>query len=188
MTSQENQVLIYLNANRRNTEKVDLQTAKKMYLPRERNYLEEHFLEKVVNNVLGDPSYLERAEMMLLKLEDGKVSETQKYVYLLNIAYDISNACGLELDASYPVWERCATLYEAIPIELYQSTEDVWRIGEKKKRKITISVDELRKILIRLQNEREISPAERAYFSYIFELVFISLKEIFEEVKETIIG
>lgn len=188
MTSQEKQVLTVLNANRRNTEKVDLQTAREMYLPEERYDLAKQFSEEIVEAVLGTPSCLERAEMMLLELENQKVSEAQKYVYLLNIAYDISNACGRELDSNHPVWDKCATLYQAIPIELYQMPKEVWQISGRKKQKITVSVDELRKILIRLQNETNLGLAERAYFAYIFELVFISLKEIFEEVKVAIIG
>lgn len=132
------------NSLRKGQEPVTQETARGMYIAKERNYLENAFGKENVTEVFGEPSDLERAEIMLLQIEEGKVTQEQRWNNLIQIVYHITNSCGKELNSNNPVWDKYATLYCAIPIQIWQmKSKDVREISFIDLEKIakTVSAD-----------------------------------------------
>lgn len=166
---------------------------KGLYIPSERKALEKDCGVDSVNLVFGPPTHLEKAEAMFLRMRelerDNWLSNEKKCEYLISISYEISNACGKELDSNNPVWDKYATLYTDIPIEGYRSATAPLNCLELKKETMSVTADELKVAcnwlkLPEAQNNLE----KKLYLEYIIELVYISLKKIFPEVKEEIMG
>lgn len=191
MTNEQKEILKFFNAYRNDGREVTLENAKKTYIFKERPILKRRFPEQLINDVFGEPSHLEKAEAMLLKIEeieqDGQVDEELKRQNLIDIAYQISNACGRELDSNNSVWDKYAVLYASIPIEIIQYDKmPLWYPGLKKEIEY-VTTEELEVA----QNwfnfpEAKTDLVKREYLEYIFKLVHISLKKIFAEVKQEI--
>lgn len=179
------------NSLRKGQESVIQEKAKGMYIAKERTYLENAFGKENVTEVFGEPSDLEKAEILLLQIKEGTLTQEQRWNHLIQIAYDITNSCGKELDSNNPVWDKYATLYCAIPIQLWQmKSKDVQEISfiDLEKTVKTISADFLQKMKTRIARKQEIplEPDLEAYYEYLFGVVLISLQEIFQEVKAEI--
>ena len=173
------------NSLRKGQESVIQEKAKGMYIAKERTYLENAFGKENVTEVFGEPSDLEKAEILLLQIKEGTLTQEQRWNHLIQIAYDITNSCGKELDSNNPVWDKYATLYCAIPIQLWQmKSKDVQEISfiDLEKTVKTISADFLQKMKTRIARKQEIplEPDLEAYYEYLFGVVLISLQEIFQ--------
>lgn len=162
---------------------------KGLYIPEERKVLEEECGVDDVELVFGEPTRLEKVEAIFLEIEqDRQLTKEIKYEYLIKISYEISNACGFELDSNNPVWDKYAILFTEIPIGVYRCEKrPLWYPGLKMEKQ-TVTVDELKtaKIWLTALEEAKTNLEKKVYLEYIFELVFISLKEIFKEVKAEI--
>ena len=101
------------NSLRKGQESVIQEKAKGMYIAKERTYLENAFGKENVTEVFGEPSDLEKAEILLLQIKEGTLTQEQRWNHLIQIAYDITNSCGKELDSNNPVWDKYATLFLA---------------------------------------------------------------------------
>ena len=188
---QKDWVLNCFNETLRKGEKpITLENAKGMYIPKERVYLEKHFGKEVVTEIFGQASNLEKAESRLLEIENGEVSKETKYEYLIDIVNRISSTCAEKVDSNTAVWDKYATLHEGIPIHVIkyvEGTSPLYYGWYKKEEKVT--ADELAKAKIWLsQPAAKVDLEKKAYFEYIFELVYISLGEILQEVKQKIMG
>ncbi len=166
---------------------------KGLYIPEERKALVKECGEDSVNLVFGPPTHLEKAEAMFLRMRelerDNWLSEEKKCEYLIRISYEISNACGKELDSNNPIWDKYATLYAEIPIEGYRSATSPLSYPELKKETMTVTADELNVAKTWLESsEAQNNLEKKLYLEYIIELVYISLKKIFPEVKKEIMG
>lgn len=194
--SDEKWMLHQVNASRKEgEEEITFENAKKANIPTPiRLGLEKSYGEQKVAKIFGEASHLQKAEMMILEIEEGELTKEEKYSNIIDIAYYITNACGKELDSNNLVWDKYAMLHTGIPIQMRQ-----WKVQNSNERlsflnlkKIEASVPaELLKGMhtrIVMQNEVTLEPEEEACYDYVFELVYISLKEIFKEVKAEIMG
>lgn len=175
------------NYFRRRLEPVTEEEAKGMYIAKERGFLEKSFGEEIVTQIFGAPSHLEKAEMLLLQIEDEKITQLERWENLIKVAYEISNACG-ELDSNNPVWEKYAILYCEIPIQMWQlKSETISQLSANslEERSIMVSADFLNqmKTRIALKDEIPLDCKMEAHYEYIFNLVCISLKESLEDAK-----
>lgn len=172
---------------RKGQEPVTEGKAKGMYIAKERNFLEKSFGKEIVTQIFGEPSHLEKAEMLLLQIEDEKITQLERWENLIKVAYEISNACG-ELDSNNPVWEKYATLYCEIPIQMWQlKSETISQLSANslEERNVMVSTDFLNRMKTRIALKDEISLdcKMEAHYEYIFSLVCISLKSILQQVK-----
>lgn len=124
---QKEEILAFLNTYRDNGREVTLENAKGAYIGDERAILEQRFSKEQINEIFGEPGHLEKAGAMLEQIRiwhfEGENSfeeelEREKE-FLIDIVYQISNACG-RLDSSHILWEKYATLYNKIPIDMMQ--------------------------------------------------------------------
>lgn len=184
-------ILAFINASRIPGREISLENLKKNTLTAEERFtVEKRWGAKVVKEIFGEPSHLQKAEMRILAIEEGEIDAQKKCEYIIEIAYAISNACGLELDSSNEVWEKYAMLYCSIPIVLVDSaTRRPLDYSDFKEKEKYVSVDELKTAAIWIRTkEAESNLEKKAYLKYIFELTYISLKKIFPEVKQEIMG
>lgn len=194
MMDEKQEVLNFLNALRDDGKTITLENAKRAYICKERSILRRCFPEQLINEVFGEPNHLEKAEIMLLKIEemeqDKQVDEHLKQEYIIETAYEISNACGKELDSNNQIWEKYATLYAEIPIEIIRFDKmPLWYPGLEKET-VYVTADELKVACnwFKLpEANREVNLAKREHLNYVFQLVYISLKKIFGEVKSEIV-
>lgn len=182
-------VLNYINANRKGQEPITEEKAKRMYIAEERFEMERNFGKELVTEIFGEPTHLEKAESMLLEVEQGKLDRETKYIYMIDVSYQISDACGLALDSNDEVWEKYALLYNEIPITVMFCKKVPFSFSECKFEKTSISAKELEVAQNWLNSQgAEANLTKKVYIDYIFELVYISLKEILQEVKSEILG
>lgn len=183
----------HVNNNRTGKQRITPENAKQMYFPLERLSAGKRFGEKAVNDLFGEPSHLEKAEMLLLEIEKYQISKVEKYNNIARIAYFIVYACDMNLDSDNSVYQKYEMLHKGIPIQLSETNKDetISFLNIKKVEK-KIEVDLLEKMLTRidlnLHGEVPLDAEQEAYFDYIFALVYSSLKNIFKEVKAEIIG
>lgn len=182
MKDQTYWVLNYLNAHR--SEEITLENAKGRYLPRERWEMSKAPYWEAVDKVLGTPSFLEKAEMLLLEIEEGEANEKEKMDNIINFAYAISNASAVATEVS----GAYAALYDMIPIEVMcrqKLMSDFSSVRQFQKDAFFVSAEWLGE----QKNNylKEVDPERKAFLEYIFKSAYNSLKKKFLEVKKEII-
>lgn len=190
-------MLNYANCNReKGTEEITFENAKRVNVSAKvRLGMEQTWGQKKVTKLFGKASHLERAEMLLLEIEEGKISRIRKFGYLINISYQIENACR-KIDEETLIGKEYFDLIHRIPISILErATHKTWNLGVYKlydfhQERVFISVEDLKKMKTWLFSTKEAKEnlPRKVFFEYIFELTYISLKEIFKEVKAEITG
>lgn len=136
-----------------------------------------------------ETTFLKKAEMLLSEIEEGKITKEKKHRNIIDIVYQISDACGWKLGSNNPILDKYATLYARIPIEIMRTPSSPLLYAFLEKKIQHVKADELRvaQNWLGLDEAKE-NLAKKIYLEYIFELVYLSLKEIFKEVKAEIMG
>lgn len=191
MCSKKEVLSAYNELQKKGSKSIGLKEAKGRNIFEERQELEKRFGEEIVEEVFGPPTHLEEAERMfnLIELAKKWASPEAMIDCLINISYKIEFACDEKLDSENVVWKKYATLHTNIPIYLLEFDNQLIEIQNQKLKNHYISVDELKKVKNSLTLScKDSDNVQKAYFSYMVEAVYDSLKNIFEEVKQEIMG
>lgn len=186
-------ILAFINAKRISGQEISLENLKENALTAEERFsIEKMWGAEVVKEIFGESSHLQKAEMRILAIEKGEIDAQKKCEYIIEIAYAIEDCCGTELDSNRPIWEEYSDLTFRIPISMLERKEEQLRFNflDFQKKKLYIKAAELEKMKnwIFRAEEAEYDLSQKAFFEYIFELAYISLKNIFLAVKHEIIG
>lgn len=164
---------------------VTLDWLKRQRIVEGRKELELRFGKVTVDNILGEKTFLAKAEDMLLE-----VQEKGSYKFLPTIACFLSWECDTVLDSENPIREKYGSFDFRIPLpipkipgkELNFSTLDFM---EKE-----ITIDTLKRICILFSNEEaqnfHCHPFKLAFFRYLQQCTFYVLKDAFEEIKKEV--
>lgn len=141
--------------------------------------------EKTVAEIWEQPSSLEKVEDMLLLAKESELNE--KLEYFKKIANEISHIC---FEQKGKVSDKHRTLFVGIPMLLPRGRDKylyrkIFRYIFSRRiffLKQTINKDEI-EIMQDYLNKAKKDPVEMACLEFIAELIFISLKEIIEDVK-----
>lgn len=145
--------------------------------------------EEEISERRDETAFVKKAEILLSEIEEGNLTKEKKYENIIDIVYQISNACGWKLGENNPILDKYATLHARIPIEIMRTPSSPLLYNFLEKKVQYVKADELKvaKTWMGLDEAKE-NPVKKVYLDYIFELVYISLKKIFEEVKTEIMG
>lgn len=146
--------------------------------------------EKTVAESLEQASSLEKVEDMLLLAKESELNE--KLEYFKKIANEISHIC---IDQKGKISDKYFTLFVGIPILLPRGRDKylyrkIFRYIFSRRiffLKQTINKDEIEIMQDYLNKAEKKDPVEMACLEFIGELIFISLKEIIEEVKNELL-
>lgn len=181
--SDEKWMLHQVNASRKEgEEEITFENAKKANIPASiRLALEKSYGKEKVAKIFGEASHLQKAEMMILEIEQGEITKEKKYSNIIDIAYCIENACGVELEL--PLWKEYADLSSKVPIEILERKNQD-SILDFSKSKVCVAAEDLEKMKtwLFLTEEPKKEPEKKVFFEYIFELAYISLNKIVKEI------
>lgn len=186
-------ILAFINASRIPGQEISLENLKENALTAEERFtVEKRWGAEVVKEIFGEPSHLQKAEMRILAIEEGEIDAQKKCEYIIEIAYAIEDCCGTELDSNNPIWEEYSDLTFHIPISILkqEGKRSNFDFLDFQKKKLYIRAADLEKMKdwIFRAEEAEYNLSQKVFFEYIFELAYISLKNIFFAVKHEIIG
>ncbi len=186
-------ILAFINAKRISGQEISLENLKENALTAEERFsIEKMWGAEVVKEIFGEPSHLQKAEMRILAIEEGEIDAQKKCEYIIEIAYAIEDCCGTELDSNNPIWEAYSGLTFHIPISILkqEGKRPYFDFLDFQKKKLDIKATDLEKMKnwIFDTEEAEYNSSQKVFFEYIFELAYISLKNIFLAVKHEIIG
>ncbi len=186
-------ILAFINASRIPGREISLENLKENALTAEERFrIEKMWGAEVVKEIFGEPSHLQKAEMRILAIEEGEIDAQKKCEYIIEIAYAIEDCCGTELDSNNPIWEEYSDLTFHIPISILkqEGKRSNFDFLDFQKKKLYIRAADLEKMKdwIFRAEEAEYNLSQKVFFEYIFELAYISLKNIFFAVKHEIIG
>ena len=158
------------------------------YIPEKRLMYEKMYTKELVDEVFGLATDLEKAETKFFLLDRGKISNDERYEFLICIAYHIEDTCkGLETNNR--VRQKYEDLSFNIPVKFMGYQREMLIFEELFVKTENVSTNQLMAVKNWLALERaKENHLTRLYLEYIFELVHISLKRIFDEVKYEIMG
>lgn len=150
--------------------------------------------EKMTLSEMLKSPLLMKIEKLFFEIEEGDITKEEKYTKLIDIAHSITNVCGMELGSNNPVYEKYAMIHAEIPIQMRKDTSEGEEFSflniEKVEKKVSVYFlnKMLGRIALNLRGEAPLDADSEVYYDYVFSLVYISLKKIFEEVKAEILS
>ncbi len=185
MTREQQEVLTFFNSNRIADEQVTLEAAKGMYIPDKRLVLESRFPKQLVDDVFGKATWLEQAEMQLLKSKNpDSVRDCERFV---TCAICISHACA---DTKKKELEKYKHLEVNIPIKLMLLENSQFEQCDVKVITSCLTIYQIQSLGEYLKMYAGIRKYDVrcSYYRHILEAVEISLMEVVEKLKKEIIG
>ncbi len=165
---------------------------KGLHIPEQRRALEEKCGVDLVNSVFGEPTHLEKAEIMFLEIAEGKVTKEEKYEYLIQISNELSEACRCKINReNIYIFSKWLDLNSMVPFKrpiFKESMLDHLTSGgliepeNIRLKKDYIPVEVLKRWKKWIFSKEGDLPRKKG-LEAVFEQVYISLREIFEEIK-----
>lgn len=160
---------------------VTLEWLRRQRIVKGRTYLDIQFGHDVVNNILGELTFLAKADELLTEVEYAS-----KYQLLPQIANFLSYECDTVLDVDNPIREKYSSLQYRITIPFYCDSKpneeisfmDILNVKEK-----YIPTDLLSKFHYSYENTFKTDPCRCFFYQYLQNVSFYSLKLAFEEIR-----
>lgn len=139
-------------------------------------------------------THLEKAEIMFLEIDEEKITKEKKYEYVLQISKELHKVCWHQMQTNSAIRSKYSGLDYMIPFKrldfgncILDNLTDGGLIDPEKfkLKKEHIPVDVLEKWKKWLFSKKGDLQRKKA-IEEIFEQVYLSLKEIFEEMKQEI--
>lgn len=148
----------------------------------EREELNLRFGSLVVDNILGEKSYLARAEDMILT-----VQTTEDYSLLPNIACMLAWECETILDAENPIRQKYASFDFRIPIPIFEVSGNELDFVTLQSIQKEVTLDQLKLINYHVNaNEFQNNYNRYFFFKYVLKITFHILETAFEEIKKEV--
>lgn len=181
MTIAENIVNYYNMEINKSGELVTLDWLKRQRIVEGRDFLDLQFGHEVVNEILGEFTFLAKAEEML-----SEVEYNSDYKLLSNIAHMLSWECDTVLEDENPIREKYSSLEYSIPIPFYESKtpdEELSFMDLQNPIQKNIPTNMLDSISTVLMETSKNNPCRCFFFQYIQKAAYHSLTIAFKEIR-----
>lgn len=181
MTIAEKIVNYYNMEINKSGELVTLDWLKRQRIVEGRDFLDLQFGHEVVNKILGEFTFLAKAEEML-----SEVEYNFDYKLLSEIARFLAWECDTILDSENPIREKYSSLEYSIPIPFYDSkssNEELSFMDLQNPIQKSIPTNMLDSISTVLTETSKNNPCRCFFFEYLQNVAYHSLKIAFEEIR-----
>lgn len=162
-------------------ELVTLDWLKRQRIVKGRDFLDLQFGHVTVNEILGDITFLAKAEEML-----SEVAYNSDYKLLPEIAHFLAWECDTILDSENPIREKYSSLEYSIPIPFYDSKtpdEDLSFMVLQNPIQKCIPTNMLNSISIISVETSQTNPCRCFFFDYLQKAAYHSLTIAFKEIR-----
>jgi len=163
---------------------VTLDWLKRQRIVEGRKELELRFGKVTVNDILGQKTFLAKAEDMLLE-----VQEKGNFELLPNIACFLSWECDTVLDSENPIREKYGSFDFRVPVPIYNIPEKELYFPTLCVPEEEIPIQVLKTISAYFSNmDFHSNPYRSLFLQYIQQTTFYVLKDAFEEIKKEVLS
>lgn len=153
--------------------------------PKERKLFTMFYGETCVNQVFGEPTHLDKAEMLLFEIHEGKIDEASKCQKLIDIAKEIVEFCSEK-----QIFNYSDLLTTGISIILFEKSEVLQiQFLQLKSYRTSITIEELEKMrewANSSEAEKKLNANRKATLNYILETVNVSLELIIKDIRKEV--
>lgn len=161
---------------------VTLDWLKRQRIVEGRKELELRFGKVTVDDILGEKTFLAKAEDMLQQVQDKG-----KYELLPSIACFLSWECDTVLDSENPIREKYGPFDCRIPLPIAEIPDEELSFPTLHFVEKEVPIDILKKIPIILSNQTfQENPFKVIFFQSLQQSAFYVLKDAFEEIKKEV--
>lgn len=161
---------------------VTLDCLKRQRIVEGRKELELRFGKVTVDNIIGEKTFLAKAEDMLQQVQDKG-----SYELLPSIACFLSWECDTMLESENPVRRKYESFDHRLPIPIPEISEKEFFFPTLRFTEKEVSIDVLKTISIHLSSEEFYgNPFNLTFFQYLQQSAFFVLKDAFREIKKEV--